>query len=108
VTETTDTAVHPDIPEILSEVVDSIKYLDVPSSEIKDAADPRFADLADAMTEMSLLAGLMGQLEFGHVVSLAFFQAIAEEDPAERRKELVKLAAVVVEWIRAIDERSGK
>jgi hypothetical protein len=106
VTETVDTAVSPDLPEILSQVVDAMKYLDTPSSSVKDAADPRFADLADAMVEMSLIASMTGQLEYGHVVSLAFFTAVSEEDPAERREALLKLAAVVVEWIRAIDARS--
>ena len=101
-------AVHPDVPEILAQVVDAMKYLDTPSSSVKDAADPRFAALADAMVEMSLIASMTGQLEYGHVVSLAFFTAISEEDPTQRREGLLKLAALTVEWIRAIDERSGK
>jgi hypothetical protein len=108
VTETIDTAVDPAFPEILAEVVDAIKELDVPEAEIKDDFDPRFADLADMMGMTATVAALTGELKYSHVVSLSFFEAVSEEDPAERRAHLLNLAALTVEWVKAIDDNAGK
>ncbi len=35
------------------------------------------------------------------------FEALAEDDPAALRTELVQVAAVAVQWIEAIDRREG-
>ncbi len=35
------------------------------------------------------------------------FEALAEEEPKELRKELVQVAAVAAQWVEAIDRRGG-
>jgi hypothetical protein len=40
-----------------------------------------------------------------HILHEEFCEAMAEDDPARLRAELVQLAAVAVHWIEAIDDR---
>lgn len=44
-------------------------------------------------------------LTWADVLSEEFFEAMAEEDPAKLRAELVQVAAVAVAWIEAIDRK---
>lgn len=92
------------LPEILAEISDEMVRLEIPADDLLDTAgDPRFADLAESMAVTALVASVKEKLAFSHVVSLTFFQALAQEDSEDRREELVKLAALVVAWINKID-----
>lgn len=44
-------------------------------------------------------------LDWANILSEEFYEAIAEEDPAKLREELIQVAAVAVAWIEAIDRR---
>jgi hypothetical protein len=46
-----------------------------------------------------------GEGTWGHVLLEEVFEAIAENDPAKLRTELVQVAAVAVAWIEALDRR---
>jgi hypothetical protein len=46
-----------------------------------------------------------GEGTWGHVLLEEVFEAIAENDPANLRAELVQVAAVAVAWVEAIDRR---
>jgi hypothetical protein len=43
-----------------------------------------------------------------HILYEEFCEAIAEDDPARLRAELVQVAAVAVHWIESIDARSAE
>jgi hypothetical protein len=46
-----------------------------------------------------------GRLTFRHILNEEVAEAIAEDDPALLRAELVQIAAVAVKWCQAIDAR---
>jgi hypothetical protein len=46
-----------------------------------------------------------GRLTFRHIIREEFDEAIAEDDPALLRAELIQVAAVAVKWVEAIDAR---
>jgi hypothetical protein len=48
-----------------------------------------------------------GSITFQHILTEEWAEAIAEDDPAKLRAELVQVAAVAVQWIEAIDRRTG-
>ncbi|HET6916637.1 MAG TPA: hypothetical protein VFH56_11160 [Acidimicrobiales bacterium] len=48
-----------------------------------------------------------GQSTYMGILAEEFFEALAEDDPANLRAELVQVAAVAVAWIEAIDRRDG-
>ncbi|ADJ47892.1 hypothetical protein AMES_6067 [Amycolatopsis mediterranei S699] len=76
---------------------------DVPLSirRMLDAADAAFD--ARHQVESSAKAGTLTWLE---ILSEEFFGALAEDDPAALRAELVQVAATAVCWIEAIDRRA--
>jgi hypothetical protein len=46
--------------------------------------------------------------EWAPILLEEVFEALAEDDPARLRVELVQVAAVAVSWIEAIDRRAGR
>ncbi|PZG12966.1 hypothetical protein C1I95_24720 [Micromonospora craterilacus] len=49
-----------------------------------------------------------GPLTWRHVLLEEVFEALAEDDPAKLRTELVQVAATATVWIEAIDRRLAK
>lgn len=49
-----------------------------------------------------------GTCTFFHIANEELLEAAAARDDVERRRELVQLAAVCVQWIEAIDRRAAK
>lgn len=52
-------------------------------------------------------AAAQGRLTWRHILLEEFYEALAEEDPAKCRAELVQLAAVCVRTIEDIDRGTG-
>ncbi len=46
-----------------------------------------------------------GYLTWAHILTEEFYEAMAEEDQARLRAELIQVAAVAVAWIEQIDRR---
>lgn len=46
-----------------------------------------------------------GRGTFAHILTEEYDEAMAEDDPAALRTELVQVAAVAVAWVEAIDRR---
>ena len=46
-------------------------------------------------------------VSFADILLEEVFEALAEDDPARLRAELVQVAAVAVQWVEAIDARTG-
>lgn len=49
-----------------------------------------------------------GRGTYRHVFLEEVYEALAEEDPAKLRAELVQAVAVGVKWLEAIDRREGR
>lgn len=62
--------------------------------------------LEDAAREDCEQAFDEGRGTWVHILSEEFFEALAEEDDARLRVELIQCAAVIKSWIRDIDERT--
>lgn len=52
-------------------------------------------------------AAAKGKLTWRHILLEEAYEALASDDPAELRTELVQVAAVAVAWIEAIDRRTA-
>jgi hypothetical protein len=49
----------------------------------------------------------LGEVEWEHILTEEFFEALEEEDPAELRTELIQVAAVALSWVADIDSRKA-
>lgn len=96
-------ALHPNVPTILSEVVDELHFQDAP--RLADGTGAQFRPLADTMGGIALAMAETSNVTHAAVVTLSLLQVLAETDPKELRFELVKLAALSVGWINDIDQR---
>lgn len=64
------------------------------------SADVRVAkQLTDFMARRGLLT-------WRHILAEEFYEALAEDEPALLRAELLQVAAVAVAWVEAIDRRT--
>jgi hypothetical protein len=62
----------------------------------------------DAARERCQEAASRGAVDWSMILAEEVFEAIAEEDPAKLRAELIQVAAVAVAWAEAIDRRGGE
>lgn len=53
-------------------------------------------------------AALHGECTFTHIAVEELSEAVSAENDIDRRVELVQLAAVIVQWIQAIDRRFAR
>lgn len=65
------------------------------------------AEVAEQAKEDCDFAAQTEILTWFDILQEEFFEALAEEDPARLREELVQVAAVAVAWIEAIDRRNS-
>lgn len=61
---------------------------------------------ADAYRERCERAFAEGRGTWRDILLEEVFEALAEEDPAPLREELVQVAAVAIAWVEAIDRRT--
>jgi len=61
--------------------------------------------LADAAKAYCDAQAALGLVTWKDILTEEFFEALAEEDPAALRKELVQVAAVAAAWVEDIDSR---
>lgn len=50
----------------------------------------------------------LGLLTFAHILEEEYWEAINEIDPAKLRTELIQVAAVALQWVRALDKRGAR
>ena len=71
-----------------------------------DSTGPEWTSLAETARQECETASETGRLSWRHVLVEEVAEALAEDDPARLRHELVQVAAVAAQWIQAIDHRS--
>lgn len=59
--------------------------------------------LADIARNRANRRAAAGTVTYADILLEETFEALAEDDPAKLRAELIQLAAVAVQWIQAID-----
>jgi len=69
------------------------------------ATGPQWRDRADAARRACERAAASGRLTWRHILFEEVAEALAEDDPALLRGELVQVGAVVAQWLQAIDHR---
>lgn len=74
---------------------------------IPDGTGPQWTSLAETARRECEHASETGRLSWRHVLVEEVAEALAENDPARLRYELVQVAAVAVQWIQAIDHRTA-
>lgn len=67
--------------------------------------DSRAKHLADLFSAITDAAALVGAVTWRDIFLEEVFEAVAEEDPARLRVELIQAAAVATQWAEAIDRR---
>ncbi|QKG27388.1 nucleoside triphosphate pyrophosphohydrolase [Actinomadura verrucosospora] len=75
--------------------------------ELPDGSGPAFTGDADKAKGDCAAAWSRGELTWRHILAEEFHEALAEAEPALLRSELVQTAAVAVQWIQALDRRTG-
>lgn len=73
-----------------------------------DGTNNKWAEVATGMKLKCDSKSNRGQLTFRDIFEEEIWEAYAETDPDLLRAELVQCAAVLVNWIGAIDRRKGK
>jgi hypothetical protein len=72
-----------------------------------EADNVDLADIARARCKAaSRNEGGDGSITFEHILTEEWAEALAEEDPAALRAELIQVAAVAAQWAEAIDRRT--
>ncbi len=65
------------------------------------------ARIAEGCKQRTDAAATNGTITWNDILAEEFWEALAEEDPARLRAELVQVAAVATQWVDAIDRRTG-
>lgn len=76
--------------------------------DLPDGTGASFADRADMGRDACDAAFARGEGTYRHVFLEEVYEALAEDDPAKLRAELVQAVAVGVKWLEAIDRREGR
>jgi hypothetical protein len=76
--------------------------------QMRDGTGPQWTSLAETARRECEHASEAGRLSWRHVLVEEVAEALAEDDVALLRRELVQVAAVAVQWIQAIDHRSAR
>ncbi|UVF61167.1 hypothetical protein SEA_AOKA_44 [Arthrobacter phage Aoka] len=63
----------------------------------------RFSNLRDVAKVHTDIKAHAGKVTFADILVEEVFEALAEEDPAKLRAELIQVAAVAAQWAEAID-----
>lgn len=74
--------------------------------QLPDGTGPRWATVADDARRECERAAAAGELTWRHVLVEEVAEALAEDDPARLRAELVQVAAVAVQWLQAVDRQA--
>jgi type IV pilus biogenesis protein CpaD/CtpE len=64
--------------------------------------------MADMARELCQRLAAIGVVTFYHILLEEVYEAMAEEDPARLRAELIQVAAVAAQWVEAIDRRTAR
>lgn len=67
-----------------------------------------YRHLADHYRQVCDAAFESGSAAWNDILLEEVFEALAESDPAKLRAELIQAAAVIVQWVAAIDKTEGK
>lgn len=72
---------------------------------LPDGTGSQWRNRADAARRACERAAASGRLSWRHILLEEVAEALAEDDPALLRGELVQVGAVVAQWLQAIDHR---
>lgn len=61
---------------------------------------------ADVARDFTDWATEHGRLTYADILTEEFFEALAEDDPAKLREELIQVAAVAAAWVEKIDREA--
>jgi len=64
-------------------------------------------DLSFSATRATDVAAAFGRVSWADILLEEVFEALAEDDPAALRVELIQVAAVAVQWVEAIDRKAS-
>ncbi len=67
----------------------------------------KFRPMADSARNATQRAADAGQLTWAHIMREEFWEALAETERAELRKELIQVIAVGVAWVECLDEQAA-
>lgn len=73
---------------------------------LSDGTGPQWRSSADTARRACERAAATGRLTWRYILLEEVAEALAEDDPALLRGELVQVGAVVAQWLQAIDHRS--
>jgi type IV pilus biogenesis protein CpaD/CtpE len=62
--------------------------------------------MADMARELCQRLAALGVVTWYHILLEEVYEALAEDDPAKLRAELIQVAAVAQQWVEAIDRRA--
>lgn len=72
-----------------------------------DGTGPQYAGHADGARSECDREHRAGRGTWRHILQEEVWEALAEEDPAKLRAELLQVAAVAAAWVEAIDRRES-
>lgn len=67
--------------------------------------DPKYRQIAQEAREICNASAAQGTCTYRAILQEEIYEAFAEKDPLKLRAELIQVAAVVKQWIEAIDRR---
>lgn len=72
-----------------------------------DGTKEKWSEVADGMKAVCEIKAEKGELTWHDILEEEIWEAYGETDPALLRAELIQSAAVLVNWIGAIDRRTN-
>ena len=82
-------------------------WLSIPGIDPAGLEDYGAAELSQAATAATNAAAKRGEVSWRDVLLEEVFEALAADDAASLRAELLQVAAVAAAWVEAIDRREG-
>lgn len=77
-------------------------------SHLPNGTDPKFKELADIARRNADGHHEQGSLTFADILFEEFYEALAETDEEKLEVELVQVAAVAAQWVKAIRTRRAR
>jgi hypothetical protein len=73
-----------------------------------DTTSPTFGTMAYVARDTTDDMAAQGKVTYADILLEEVFEALAEQDPAKVRKELIQVAAVAVQWVQKIDRDTAR
>ena len=92
--------------DVLSDVIAERKQQDqrYPNQQLPNGTNPSYyLQMADMQKDRVDLLARRRELTWADILTEEFYEALAEEDTARLRVELIQVAAVAVRWVEDLD-----